>query len=94
MGKEYDSICNTCKEADHFFYDYVKMNQLWTVARHVISHNLSKNSKLTIEDVMQLITKTPICNLSDLNFMNHVIAVGKLCINKFRYGDQVNERCL
>ena len=56
MGKESDSICHTCNAVDyidHFFYDYVKINQLWILARDVISRNLSKNLlRLTVEDVM------------------------------------------
>ena len=66
MGQESDSICHTCNAVDHFFFDCVNINQLWTLARHIISRNLSKNLRLTVEDVMVNYQNTN-CNLSDFS---------------------------
>jgi hypothetical protein len=92
MGKEPNNICHACNvvdNVDHFIFKCVKIKQLWPSANNVISCKLSNKFVLSIEDVMFNYHNTN-CNKIDLNFINYVIAIGQLCVSKFRYGDHPN----
>jgi hypothetical protein len=92
MGKEPNNICHACNvvdNVDHFFFKCVKIKQLWPFANNVISCKLSNKIVLSIEDVMFNYHNNNF-NKIDLNFINYVIAIGKLCVSKFRYGDHPN----
>ena len=92
MGKETDNICNSCNTTDyidHFFFKCVKSKPLWSQANKIISIKLSINICLTVNDVMFNYHNNAFEDVN-IKYINHVIAVGKLCISKFRYGKHPN----
>ena len=70
-----------------FFYSCGKINTIWDKVNFVISRKLNKNISLTVTDVLFGVHDK---NLSNNHFIHHVIAIAKLCISKFRYGNHPN----
>ena len=92
MGKEESSICNKCNvidHVDHFFYSCGKTSIIWDKVNFVISHKLNKNTSLTVTDVLFGVHDKNVSNKDNI-FINHVIAIAKLCISKYRYGNHPN----
>ena len=92
MGKEESNICNKCNvidHVDHFFYSCGKTSIIWDKVNFVISHKLNKNTSLTVTDVLFGVHDKNVSN-KDTIFINHVIAIAKLCISKYRYGNHPN----
>ncbi len=88
MGKEPNNVCTTCNVIDypeHFFFDCIKSKQLWYLANKIIAEKTEKQIKLSAENVIFNFNHT--IHDVDSKFINYVIAVGKMCISKFRYGD-------
>jgi len=88
MGKEESNLCNICNVidyADHFFFSCVRTKPIWLFANHVISDKLNEQFRLTVENV--LFNYNNEIYDERTKFINYVIAIGKVCISKFRYGD-------
>ena len=93
MGKEESDICNKCNVIDHvdhfFFYSCEKTSTIWDKVNFVISHKLNKNTSMTVTDVLFGVHDKNVSNKDNI-FINHVIAIAKLCITKYRYGNHPN----
>ena len=88
MGKEESDLCSTCNiidNQDHFFFDCIKIKQIWALANHIITDKLNQQFKLSVEDVL-FNYNINICD-DRSKFINLIIAIGKMCISKFKYGD-------
>ena len=92
MRKEECNICNKCDVIDcvhHVFYSCEKTSIISDMVNFVISHKLNKNTSLTVTDVLFGVHDKNVSN-KDNSFINHVIAIAKLCISKYRYGNHPN----
>ena len=92
MGKEVSNICNKCNvidHVDHFCLLLWKICTIWDKVNFVISRKLNKNTSLTVTDVLFSVHDKNVSNKNN-TFINHVIAIAKLCISKYRYGNHPN----
>ena len=57
----------------------------WFLADKIIAEKINKHFRLSVENILFNFDK----DIYDVNskYINYVIAVGKMCIGKFRYGD-------
>ena len=92
IGKENNNLCSTCSITDcvnHFFFKCAKSKPLWSHANMIISKKLSINICLNVQDVMLNYHNNVIEDVN-VRYINHIIALGKLCISKFKYGKHPN----
>ena len=88
IGKEDSNLCSICNVVDHpehFFFECIKIKQIWILANHIITEKINRSFRLSAEDILFNYSKNIFTVHS--KFINYVIAVGKMCIGKFRYGD-------
>ena len=89
-GSNFSSAkCNVIDHVDHFFYSCEKTRTIWDKVNFVISNKLNKNTSLTVTDVLFGVHEKNVSNKDNI-FINHVIAIAKLCISKYRYGNHSN----
>jgi len=92
MGIEESNVCDKCNvtdHIDHFIYFCSKINVIWKSVNSIISFKLKKQISLSVTDVL---FGVDIYNTSDADIvsMHHIIAIAKLCISKYRYGNHPN----
>ena len=87
IGKEQDTICDSCNEIDyieHFFYYCKKIKSVWTEVNNIVSQQHNSLIRLSVTDVL---FGYDIKDDDTNNSINKIISVGKLVISKFRYGN-------
>lgn len=94
MGLTHTERCNACSTGEkdyieHFFFHCPQVSPLWREIEKEINARTGK--RVTITDKIALMgwedkhTKS-----SDKRTINHLIAIGKMCISKYRYGERYN----
>ena len=82
--------CNVVDYVEHFFFHCAKVRPLWNEIQKDIKTHLGVTIKITEQLVLlgapSLMGMNTIC----LKTVNHIIAIGKLAISKFKYGKQRN----
>ena len=90
MGKEPTNLCNTCNVIDyteHFFFSCNKVNTVWQYASDRISIFCNISFKFNVENVLFGVYSF---NDNTNKLINHVSAIVKHCIRKFKYGNHPN----
>ena len=85
-------LCNNCQVPDfleHFFVECQLICDFW---KHVSSHIRSVMNlglKLSTKDILLGLEYSEHNDLrkKDINYINYVILLGKLCVSKFKYGE-------
>ena len=91
MGIETSAKCNACNvdEKDyieHFFFECSKIKPIWKLVENEI--HLKTNQTIKIDKSTALLGHhDEAMSSTDLNTINHLIAIAKMCISKFRYGE-------
>ena len=91
MGITNSEKCKFCNEMDyieHFFWGCKKVQCLWIEIQKDIKTFLGINIYIDERKVLLGAVDMPHIKKSVLMQINHVIALGKMVISKFRYGPQ------
>ena len=95
MNIKEDNLCswcdnNTIDNTEHFFFECPIVKPLWVEIEKDINTYMGKNLRLEIKAIILGPNYIPTLTNKELIQLNHVIAVGKLSISKFKYGPQRN----
>ena len=88
-------LCNNCQVPDfieHFFVECQLICDFW---RHVFSYIrsfINLGFKLSTKDILLGLDYSEKKDLrkKDINYINYIILLGKLCVSKFKYGENKN----
>ena len=88
-------LCPKCQVPDfieHFFVDCVQINWFWQFISSHIRININKHINLSKKNILIGITYSEQEELRhrEVNYINFIILIGKLCISKFKYGTLKN----
>ena len=95
MNVRPNNLCNNCQVPDfieHFFVECQLIRDFW---RHVINYiksSVNVTFNLSTRDILLGVEKSEHRYLSkkELNYINFIILLGKLCVSKFKYGEIQN----
>ena len=90
MGKEPNNLCNTCNVVDyteHFFFSCHTVSTVWQYASNLISTVFNISFKFNVENVLFGVYSF---NDNINKLINHISAIVKQCISKFKYGKHPN----
>ena len=95
MKVKSSSLCQVCRVPDfieHFFVDCDQINWFWKFIASYIKNSLNKHINLSKKNILIGITYLEYKELKqrEVNFINYIILLGKLCISKFKYGTLKN----
>ena len=95
MNIKDDNLCswcdnNTIDNTEHFFFECPSVKPLWVEIEKDINMYMGKNLRLEIKVIILGPNLIPTLTNIELIQLNHVIAVGKLSISKFKYGPKRN----
>ena len=83
--------CDTCDTLDtleHFFFDCLQTKPLWHEVELIIAASIGKRFKLDAKLVIFGVNSSSLLSTRSLNFINHLILVGKMSISKLQYGNK------
>ena len=88
-------ICSFCTEVDtieHFFYECIKVKQLWKDIEHILSTKLNKAIKLTENAIMIGLTYENRAHITrkEVEYINYILLIAKMSIGRFKYGKACN----
>ena len=89
MGLSNTDKCNYCNEIDdtaHFFFHCPQIRPLWNEVTREINRFLGITLVLNVDMVILGLTARHHITRSNMNKINHAIAIGKMAISKFKYG--------
>ena len=89
MGLSNTDKCNYCNEIDdtaHFFFHCPQICPLWNEVTREINRFLGITLVLNVDMVILGLTARHHITRSNMNKINHAIAIGKMAISKFKYG--------
>ena len=91
MGLSDSNVCAWCEDnemetLEHFFFGCKKNKPLWLEIEKEVNIYLGKKIKLNQQIVILGPSLIPNLSRRDLLQINHVLAVGKLAISKYKYG--------
>ena len=83
--------CETCKVIDfieHFFVNCKRLNGFWDHVTNYILTNIGVKVNLSDKQILcGIVPKDyPEISIEEINFINHVLLIGKMGISKMRYG--------
>ena len=78
--------CNTLDTLEHFFFECLQIRCLWHEVELMIAAATGKTFKLDAKLVLFGFNSSSFISIKVLNFINHIILVGKMCISKLKYG--------
>ena len=96
MGIANTEYCTWCgveiDYVEHFFFKCSKINHLWKHVEQTFYVKWKIKIVLDVHMVLLGIVDKKTFNLSNLqmDYINHLIQIGKMCISKFRYGTPIN----
>ena len=91
MGIETSAKCNACNvdEKDyieHFFFEFSKIKPIWKLVQN--ETHLKTNQTIKVDRNTALLGHYDAAMSStDLDTINHVIAIANMCVSHFRYGE-------
>ena len=94
MGITHTENCNACNTGEkdyieHFFYYCPKVSVIWQTIENEV--NVRTGKRITISAKIALMGfDDKHTNASDKRTINHLIAIAKMCISKYRYGERYN----
>ena len=88
-------LCPSCQVPDfieHFFFDCVQINWFWQFIVTYIQVKINKKVILSRKNILIGSTYSDHTELTnkEIDFINCIVLLGKLCINKFKYGSLKN----
>ena len=88
-------FCNNCQVPDfieHFFVECQLLCGFWNHVTKYIKSSVNGNFKLSTRDILLGLEHAEHRDLrkKDLNYINCIILLGKLCVSKFKYGENQN----
>ena len=94
MGLRENDKCETCNQRDYIEHMFVHCNELQNFWEFVSSHikkYTGHEIRLTTTDILfgieyNTLNKTR----EEVNIINHILLIGKMCISKFRYGKKMS----
>ena len=78
--------CNVLDVVEHFFFDCLQVKSLWSEVESIIAATIEKPLKLNAKLVILGISSSALYSTKDLNFINLIVLVAKMCISKMKYG--------
>jgi hypothetical protein len=96
MGVKDSMQCQYCNERDyieHFFWSCSKIKPVWKLCTDFIFVKTGLQIKLTETDVLFGYKPEKSSN-TNIRLINHVIAITKMVISKFKYGNAVDIGCM
>ena len=90
IGKANSTKCETCKVEvylEHFFFHCKKVKPLWDEINIIIFNKTNKQISLSVTECLFGYFKG--CK-EDIQLINKLIIIGKLCISKYKYGNYPN----
>ena len=81
--------CSYCSEIDyteHFFFHCRMVKNVWKEIESTIEAGCGKSIKLGVIDVMLGVQGVDGINRKEMNWINHIILVGKMVVSKLKYG--------
>ena len=98
MGLRQNNRCTYCSDKvdfiEHFFVECPQISKIWKHVQNVL--NDEQNLKITLlpRDILLGFEKRPGTTKIDIEYINHLIIIAKMCIGKFRYASPINIVCL
>ena len=94
MKVKSSDACEHCRVPDyieHFFYECALVHSFWLHIVNLIKSRVNVDFDLKRNDILLGLAYTDFTHIKReiINYINHIILIGKLCISKFRYG-QIN----
>ena len=87
------SNCKYCPSTrdfiEHFFCNCPKTLEIWAKVEHVLADKFNQNLKLTEEQKLFGI-QSNVFGKKMSDEVNHIILIAKMCISKYKYGDQTS----
>lgn len=88
-------LCDHCNEIDfieHFFVECDIIKNFWKFVSSHINASINVQIKLTRKDILLGLPYSEFSNINkkDIDYINTIVLIGKLCISKLRYGKLKN----
>ena len=94
MGIKETELCDFCGEKDvieHMFIHCSRLKGFWTMVMCTIFSRTNIRVEITDHNILFGISRTdPKTKTSDLNIVNHIILIAKMCISKTKFGTYSN----
>ena len=76
--------CNVLDTVEHFFFDCLQVKSLWSEVESIIAATIEKPLKLNAKLVIFRFSSSALYSTKDLNFINLIMLVAKMCISKMK----------
>ena len=89
MGIKESPLCEECKEMDNTEHMYFKCkiaNMLWREVQTQIRSHIENKFTVSEESIIFGYLGNKNTKIQQLHDINHTLAIGKLCIHKYRFG--------
>ena len=93
IGLANNNKCTFCNDTidfiEHFFVHCKQISNIWTNVKDVFYHKYQKQVILNEITILFGIVGSVFLSVEEINCINHLILIAKMCISKYKYGTPI-----